>query len=159
MKYANTPDDLLPIEKMLEVSGLELLQDIAEGRIAQPPIGKSLNFSLQEATDGSVRFRGAPLFEHTNPMGTTHGGWYGTIMDSCLACAVTTKIPVGSTSTTLEFKVNILRPIPLGMEVDAIGIADHVGRTTGVAHGTIRGVQDGKIYATGSTTCTVIKMA
>jgi acyl-coenzyme A thioesterase PaaI-like protein len=44
------------------------------------------------------------------------------------------------------------------MEVDTIGIADHVGRSTGVAHGEIRGVEDGKLYATGSTTCIVMKL-
>lgn len=67
--------------------------------------------------------------------------------------------PRGSVYTTLEYKINILRGLPLGMEIDCIGVTDHVGRSTGVAHGEIRGVEDGKLYATGSTTCIVMKLA
>ena len=75
-----------------------------------------------------------------------------------MACAVMTKVPQGSVYTTLEYKVNIIRPIPLGLEILAEGIASHAGRSTGVAEGTIRGVEDGKLYATGSTTCIIMKM-
>lgn len=150
--------DLLPMEKILEMSGLEFMQGVANGTLPQPPIGRSLNYHVHEATDGRVEFRGTPLFEHTNPMGTVHGGWYGTLLDSCMACAVMTKVPKGSAYTTLEYKINITRPIPLGTEIAAIGVIDHVGRSTGVAHGEIRGVEDGKLYATGSTTCIVMKM-
>ncbi|KKL22247.1 hypothetical protein LCGC14_2437370, partial [marine sediment metagenome] len=52
----------------------------------------------------------------------------------------------------------ILRGLPIGMEIDCTGVIDHVGRSTGVAHGEIRGVEDGKLYATGSTTCIVMKL-
>jgi acyl-coenzyme A thioesterase PaaI-like protein len=72
---------------------------------------------------------------------------------------VMTKVPRGSIYTTLEYKINILRAIPLGMMVDCNGVINHVGRSTGVAHGEIRGVEDGKLYATGSTTCIVMKIA
>jgi acyl-coenzyme A thioesterase PaaI-like protein len=53
--------------------------------------------------------------------------------------------------------VNIIRPVPLGMLVEAIGIASHVGRSTGVAEGRMTGVEDGRLYATGSTTCIVMR--
>ena len=76
-----------------------------------------------------------------------------------MACAVMTKVPKGSVYTTLEYKINILRSIPLGMQIDSIGVIDHVGRSTGIAHGEIRGLEDGKLYATGSTTCIVMKVA
>ena len=69
-----------------------------------------------------------------------------------------TKVPRGFTSTTLEFKVNITRPIPMSMEVDIIGTATHAGRSTGVAWGEIIGTENEKLYATGSTTCMVIKV-
>jgi uncharacterized protein (TIGR00369 family) len=104
-------------------------------------------------------FRGTPEFSVTNPMGTVHGGWYGTLLDSAMACAVMTAVPKGSAYTTLEYKINILRSIPLGTTVDCVGVIDHVGRSTGVAHGEIRGVQDGKLYATGSTTCIVMNIS
>lgn len=151
--------DLLPVEDMLRMSGLEFMQRIAEGTLPQPPIGNGMNYRVHTAEDGKVVFRGTPGFEHTNPMGTVHGGWYGTLLDSCMACAVMTKVPKGSIYTTLEYKINITRAIPLGTEIEAIGTLDHVGRSTGVAHGEIRGLEDGKLYATGSTTCLVMKMA
>lgn len=156
--YANSISDLLPMEKILEMSGLEFMQAIVAGSLPQPPIGETLNYQAHSAEDGKVVFRGTPTFRQTNPMGTVHGGWYGTLLDSCMACSVMTKLPKGSAYTTLEFKVNILRSIPLGTEIEAIGTADHVGRSTGVAHGEIRGVTDGKLFATGSTTCLIMKM-
>ena len=73
-----------------------------------------------------------------------------------MACAVMTMVPQGSYYTTLEYKVNLTRAIPLGTEIAAIGQLDHAGRTTGVAHGEIRGVKDDRLYATGSTTCLIM---
>jgi uncharacterized protein (TIGR00369 family) len=101
-------------------------------------------------------FAGSPEFAVMNPVGVVHGGWYGTLLDSCMACAVMTTLSRGSTYTTLEYKVNIVRPIPLGMRVLAIGEIQHSGRSTGVARGEIVGADDGRIYATGSTTCLVM---
>lgn len=158
MHYATSIADLPTPEQILSMSGLEFMQGVLDGTVPHPPIGPTLNYHLNSVEDGRVTFRGTPQFEHTNPMGTVHGGWYGTLMDSCLACAVMTKVPKGSIYTTLEYKVNILRPIPLGTEVEAIGWTDHVGRSTGVAKGELRGVEDGKLYATGSTTCIVMEM-
>lgn len=158
MFFAQSQDDLLTQADILGLSGLEFMQGIVEGRLPAPPIGATMAYSLHSVEEGRVVFRGAPQFEHMNPTGTVHGGWYGTLLDSSMACAVMTKVPRGSVYTTLEYKVNILRPIPLGMEIDCEGLADHVGRSTGIAHGEIRGVEDGKLYATGSTTCIVMKI-
>jgi len=79
------------------------------------------------------------------------------LLDSCMACAVMTRVPQGSVYTTLEYKINILRPIPTGLVVQGIGKIDHSGRSTGVAHGEIIGLEDGKLYATGSTTCIIMR--
>ncbi|SMO92808.1 uncharacterized domain 1-containing protein [Thalassovita litoralis] len=159
MKHAVTPEDLPSPQEMLEQTGLEAMQKMLRGETVGPPIAHLLNYDVTEVEEGRVVFVGTPLFSMANPMGTVHGGWYGTVLDSCMACAVMTKVPKGSTYTTLEYKINILRPIPLGMQVEAIGLAQHVGRSTGIANGEIRGVQDGKLYATGSTTCIVMKVA
>lgn len=158
-KIAKSPEDLLTQQEALKLSGLEFMQAILDGTNPGPPIGATMGYTLHAVEDGRVVFRGAPEFNVTNPMGTVHGGWYGTLLDSAMACAVMTKVPAGSVYTTLEYKVNILRSIPLGLQIDCIGLADHVGRSTGVAHGEIRGVEDGKLYATGSTTCIVMKIA
>ena len=158
MYFAETPDQLLDQEGLLSMSGLEFMQGILDGTLPAPPISRVLNYRLHSVDEGRVAFRGTPGFDHTNPMGTVHGGWYGTLVDSCMACAVMTLVPKGSVYTTLEFKTNIIRPIKLGTEIEAVGTSQHTGRSTGVAVAELRGVEDGKLYATGSTTCIVMKM-
>lgn len=159
MFYAETPSDLLTIDQTARMSGLDFMQGILDGRLPGPPIARTLGYRLHAVSRGQVVFRGTPEFHVTNPMGTVHGGWYGTLLDSAMACAVMTRVPQGSVYTTLEYKINILRPIPLGTEIDCTGTVDHAGRSTGVAHGEIRGVADGRLYATGSTTCIIMNLA
>ena len=159
MFTAKTIADLPDRATTLSMSGLEFMQAVLRGEIARPPISSLLNYTLDAVENGKVRFRGTPDFDHTNPMGGVHGGWYGTLLDSCMACAVMTTVPQGSIYTTLEYKVNLTRGIPLGTEIVAEGRVDHAGRTTGVASGEIRGANDGKLYATGSTTCLIMKVA
>lgn len=159
MNYATDPSELLSMAEVLSMSGLEFMQGIIEGRHPGPPISQTLGYTLHSVEDGRAVFRGAPEFSVTNPMGTVHGGWYGTLLDSAMACAVMTKVPRGSVYTTLEYKINIIRPIPIGMQIDCIGEVDHAGRSTGIAHGEIRGIDDGRLYATGSTTCIIMDMS
>lgn len=156
--YAQSLADLLPIDQVASMSGLEFMQGILAGRLPAPPISQTMGYTLHSVEDGRVVFRGAPEFSTTNPMGTVHGGWYGTLLDSAMACAVMTRVPRGSVYTTLEYKVNITRPIPLGMEIECIGTVQHSGRSTGISVGEIRGVEDGKLYAAGSTTCIIMAM-
>lgn len=156
-RIAQSPDDLLSHAELTALSGLEFMQGILEGRLPGPPIGHTMGYALHAVEQGRVTFRGAPEFNVTNPLGTVHGGWYGTLLDSAMACAVQTCVPRGALYTTLEYKINILRSIPLGMVIDCVGTVDHFGRSTGVSKGEIRGVEDGKLYATGSTTCIILK--
>lgn len=153
---AQSPADLLSRDDFLAMSGLEFMQAVRDGRVAGPAIGATLDFAVTEVEPGRVVFGGAPAFAHTNPTGTPHGGWYGTLLDSAMACAVMTTVPKGSYYTTLEYRVNILRPIPLGRRILAEGLVQHAGRSTGVARGEIRGADDGVLYATGSTTCLIM---
>ena len=155
-RAARGPDDLATREEMLSMSGLEFMRAMHEGRVAGPPIAGALGYALDAVEEGRVVFRGTPRFAFANPMGTLHGGWYGTLLDSAMACAIMTRVPRGSYYTTLEYKVNVVRPIPLGTEILCEGVAAHVGRTTGVATGEIRGAGDGRLHATGSTTCIVM---
>ncbi len=158
MYRAEKPEDLLTQAELLGMSGFEFMRGILDGKHPGPPIGETLGYALHAVEDGRVVFRGAPDFNVTNPMGTVHGGWYGTLLDSAMACAVMSKIPKGSVYTTLEYKINILRPIPLGTEIECEGLTQHVGRSTGIANGEIRGLLDRRLYATGSTTCSVMKL-
>jgi len=84
-----------------------------------------------------------------------HGGWYGAILDSAMGCAAMSVVPKGHWYTTLEYKVNLARALPVGVDVLAEATVQHAGRTTVVAEARLTG-PDGKLYATGSTTCIVM---
>ncbi len=155
--FAKSMSDLPNRDTILSMSGLAFMQAILDQKLPSAPIGQAIGYDLFAVSDGQVTFRGTPGFDATNPMGTVHGGWYGTLLDSCMACAVMTKVPKGSWYTTLEYKVNITRALPLGTLVDARGVVQHAGRSTGIATGELRGVEDGTLYATGSTTCIILQ--
>lgn len=156
MFTAEKPEELPSRGEALSMSGLEFMTAILEGRISSAPIAGILNYELESVERGRVSFAGTPEFASLNPLGTVHGGWYGTLLDSCMACAFMTTLKRGSSYTTLEYKVNIVRSVPVGVRVRATGEVQHSGRTTGVASGEIRGIDDGRLYATGSTTCLVL---
>ena len=86
------------------VTGLEQLRAmIAAG--GRPPIGETLDFSLVEAGDGTAVFAGTPGQHAYNPIGTVHGGYAATLLDSACGCAVHSKLGVSQGYTTLELKV------------------------------------------------------
>lgn len=140
------------------MSGLEFMRAIHEGRLAGAPIAGTLNYDLLEVEEGRVVFGGRPEFTAYNPIGSVHGGWFGTLLDSCMACAVQTMLPKGRGYTTLEYKINILRAATTksGL-IRAEGRAVHVGRRTATAEGRMTG-EDGKLYATGTTTCLILEL-
>lgn len=138
------------------VSGLEFLQLIVDGKIPQPPMGSTLGFRLIGVTKGHATFEGDPGEHLLNPMGTVHGGFMATLLDSALGCAVMTTLPVGRAYTTVQLGVNMVRPAfehtaTLRCEADVI----HAGRTTATAEARVVGAEDGKLYAHGTTTCAI----
>ena len=108
-----------------------------------------------EVGDGHAVFQGEPQFKHYNPLGTVHGGWFATLLDSAVGCAVHSSLPAGKAYTTLELKVNIVRAltdqVPL---VRAEGRVVHGGKQVATAEGRLVG-PDGRLYAHASTTCLV----
>jgi len=138
-------------KEVSELTGLEIIQGMLRGQFPPPPMAELLNFALHNVVKGKVVFKGTPTWECTNPMGTVHGGWYGTILDSAMACSVITELLPGKQFTTLEFKVNLIRPIPLDLEVFTEGKVIHLGKTTAVAEANIND-SEGKIYALGTST-------
>lgn len=152
---SDTPaDDWLALRHRL--SGLEHLQAMLRGEVPRAPMADTINITLHAVAPGRVVFRGTPLAQHRNPVGAVHGGWYGTLLDSAMGCAVMTGVPKGAHYTTLEFKINITRALPEGMEAEAVATLQHGGRSTAVAVAEVRGVEDGRLYATGSTTCLIM---
>lgn len=134
-------------------TGLQQMQAMLDGLAPRPPISETLDFMLVSVADGEAVFQGRPQFKHYNPLGSVHGGWFATLLDSALGCAVHTTMPVGRGYTTLEFKVNLVRAltdqVPL---VRAIGRVVHRGRQVATSEATLVG-HDGKLYAHASTTC------
>ncbi len=155
--FVDEPGGLPSREDMRSLSGLEFMQRVLDGRLPAAPIARTLGYHLHHVEEGRVAFRGAPGFDALNPMGSVHGGWYGVLLDSAMGCAAMTMLPVGQGYTTLEYKVNLVRGVPMGMMTECVSQVDHAGRSTMVAHGEIRGIEDGKLYATGSTTCIVLR--
>ncbi len=133
------------------------MQAIKTGNLPEPAMWGTAQCHLHSVASGEVVIRATPQFQHTNPAGAVHGGWYGTLLDTCMSCAVMTVTPKGSVYTTLEYKVNLVFAIPVGTTILATGTIAHSGRSTGVALGEIRDAESGKLYATGSATCLIMK--
>lgn len=151
------PFGIIPQETILSTSGLVLARQIIAGELPAPSMSKALNFRMAEADEGRVVFRGAPLDEHYNPAGTVHGGWAGAILDSSLACCVWTMVPVGQFYTTVEFKVNIVRPMTEATgEVVCEGRVVHMGRKIATSEATIKTLA-GKLIAHGTSTCAILE--
>ena len=141
------------------LNGLELMQAMLRGEIPYAAIAKTLDFMLLEVDDGRAVFQGTPGAAHLNPMGGIHGGWYATLLDSALGCAVHTKMPSGRGYTTAELSVNIVKAInpTKTPRVRAIGQVIHCGRQLATADARLVGA-DGTLYAHATTTCLVFEM-
>jgi uncharacterized protein (TIGR00369 family) len=152
-----TPGYIRP-EQMRGRSGLETLQAIFAGELPSPLIGATLDFIPIQMDPGVAVFQGRPQLRHYNPLGAVHGGWFATLLDSALGCAVHSALPAGKGYTTLELKVNIVRAltdaVPL---VRAEGKLIHLGRQMATSEARLVG-PDGKLYAHGTTTCLVFDL-
>ena len=147
-----------PQDTLKQMSGLEFLTAISEGRLPAAPIARTLGFTLAEVSKGRALFRGTPTFDYYNPIGSVHGGWAATLLDSCMACAVQTTLPKGSGYTTLEIKVNFVRAVTEASgRVEAEGRVIQSGRRIGVSEGRLTD-GEGRLLAHGTTTCLVFAL-
>ena len=139
-------------------TGLEMMQAMLRGELPYAAIARTLDFTLIAISEGSAVFQGTPGPAHLNPLGTIHGGWYATLLDSALGCAVHTMMPVGRGYTTAELSVNLVRgAVPNGEPLRAIGQVIHCGRQLATAEGRIVDAS-GKVYAHATTTCLVFEL-
>ncbi|MGR4871029.1 PaaI family thioesterase [Variovorax sp. LARHSF232] len=145
-------------EQVAGLTGLQMMEAMLRGELPYPPIAKTLSFQLLEVSHGRAVFQGTPLPEHMNPMGTVHGGWYATLLDSALGCAVHTTMPAGRGYTTAELGVNLVKALgPKAPRVRAEGKVIHVGRQLATAEARLFG-PDGTLYAHATTTCLVFEL-
>jgi uncharacterized protein (TIGR00369 family) len=148
--------DPAPVGKAaFSMAGAEFLRAIAERRLPAPPIADLMGFEIDDVGEGRVVFSVEPQEYHYNPIGVVHGGLAATLLDSAMGCAVHSLLPEGRAYTTLELKVNFVRPLKHDTgRVQAIGKVIHMGGKIATAEGSLvdRG---GKLYAHGTTTCLV----
>jgi uncharacterized protein (TIGR00369 family) len=136
-------------------TGLEYLQKIASGEYANIPIGDHVGFRMHEVSEGRIVFTGRPGPAVLNLIGTVHGGYAASILDSALALSILSSLDAQSDFTTLEFKVNFVRPLAPGTDVRAEGRVVHPGRRIATSEAKLMD-SEGKLLAHGTTTCLIV---
>jgi uncharacterized protein (TIGR00369 family) len=145
-------------EQIVGRSGLEQMQAMLSCELPFAAIAHTLDFMVIGIGDGTATFQGTPGPQHFNPMGSVHGGWFATLLDSALGCAVHTKMLPGRGYTTAELSVNIVRALtPKVPRVRAIGRVIHCGRQLATADAQLIG-PDGTLYAHATITCLVFDL-
>jgi uncharacterized protein (TIGR00369 family) len=140
---------------MRSLPGLECLQRVIRGELPPPPMAKTMDIRLVEIARGRAVFASTPSEFHYNPLGVAHGGYAMTLLDSAMGCAVHSTLEAGDFYTTIELKVNFLRPVRVGMgEVRGVGTVLNAGRSTALAEGRLEG-PDGKLYGFATSTCLI----
>ena len=137
-------------------SGLEFLQAMIAGEHPAAPIGKHIGFRLAEVERGRAVFESEPGPHLLNPLGAVHGGFALTLIDSACGCAVHTELEAGIGYTTVETKVNFVRPIaPDGGTIRCEGRVLSRGRTIATAEARLTSA-DGKLLAHGTSTLIIL---
>jgi uncharacterized protein (TIGR00369 family) len=139
------------------LSGLEYMQRLMSGELPPSGMGQLMNFQLVEVSEGHAVFRVEPDERHYNGLGIAHGGLAATLLDSATGCAINTMMPAGRVFTTLEMKINYVRP--MRRETGAVRCEAkviHVGGRVATAEGRIID-EGGKLYAHGTATCMLFR--
>ncbi|MFV3127357.1 PaaI family thioesterase [Niveispirillum sp. KHB5.9] len=152
--------DATPLDPALltTLPGIEIVRRIARGELPAPSMAATLGMSLLEGEveEGRVVFEGEPADHVLNPLGTVHGGFAATLLDSAMGCAVHTLLPRATGYGTVDLKISFLRPILRDAGVVRVeGKVINAGRTLMLAEGRLVGRDDGRLYAHGTCTCFV----
>ena len=144
-------------EARRRTSGLEYMRMIMAGEIEPSGMAQLMGFKLVEVSAGHAVFTVRPDEAHYNGIGIAHGGLAATLLDSATGCAINTMMPAGRIFTTLEMKINYVRPLRRETgEVRCEARVIHVGGRVATAEGRI--IDDrGKLYAHGTATCMLFR--
>lgn len=150
---SNSKFGLIPHDVWRETSSLEIFEQMIAGELPQQPIAGTLDFQLAKIESGRAEFVGKPKIDYYNPLGTTHGGYIATLLDSAMGCAIQSTLPAGKGSTSLEFKINFVRPIfEKTGTLTAVGEIINAGKQIVTAEAKLID-EAGKLYAHATTTC------
>ncbi|WP_329258254.1 PaaI family thioesterase [Actinoallomurus sp. NBC_01490] len=138
-------------------AGLDQLRTLLDGRMTG--IGSLLDMTVETLEPGRVVFALRTRPDFGNPLGTLHGGICSTLLDSAMGCAVHASLPEGAGYTTLELKVNFVRPVRLdGVRLRCEGTTIHLGGRTATTEGRVTD-EEGRLVAHGTSTCMVFRPA
>jgi uncharacterized protein (TIGR00369 family) len=139
------------------MSGLAYLKAMQAAELPPPPAADLIGMTLKEVGEGRVVFAIEPAEYHYNTLGTVHGGIAASLLDSAMGCSVLSLLPAGHRFTTLEIKVNYLRPVTTTTGIITCeGAVIHHGARTATAEARITDAH-GKLYAHGTTTCMIFR--
>jgi uncharacterized protein (TIGR00369 family) len=140
-----------------EMTGIDYMRAIAAGELPPPPIAVLMRMHPVEVEPGAVVFEGEPGEEHYNPIGTVHGGYASTLLDSVLGCAVHTTLEAGVGYATTGLEVKFMRPITREVElVRAFAEVTYRGRRQATAQARLTDVTGERLFASATTTCMIL---
>ena len=146
------------MEQIAGKSGREILDAMMSGELPYPPMNETMNLALLEVGHGRAVFQGIPQLQHYNPLGTVHGGWFASLLDSALGCAVQSILPAGRSYTTAELSIKIVRSASHKTgPLRATGRLIHGGARLITADARVED-EHGKLYAHATTTCVVLEL-
>ncbi len=136
-------------------SGIELLRGMLDEKYPAPPSNETSGIWPLSFEVGRVVFEGQPSARFYNPMGTVHGGWISTLLDTAMACAVQSSLAAGQRYTTIEMKTVFVKPVHERTgALRCEGVLLHAGRRVAHAEGKVFD-QQGNLIAYGSETCQI----
>jgi uncharacterized protein (TIGR00369 family) len=142
-------------ERQKEMNGLEFIRGLVDGSLPLDTMARTLGYDITEVESGRVVITSEPNGTHINPAGGVHGGLSATLLDSCMGLAIASTLEKGIASTTLEFKISLVRPImPETGLLRAEGVVLSRGRRVGTAEGRVTD-KNGRLLAHGTTTCLI----
>ncbi len=148
----------IPRDKLAATSGLELMRAGVGGDLPLAPIAALMDFRLIAADPGTVTFVGTPGRQHYNPLGSVHGGYAATLLDSCMGCAVHTTLPAGTGYTSIDINITFVRAMTAATgPVTAVGEVINVGRRVATVRGTLTDAA-GKVLAHGTSSCLIMPL-
>ena len=154
-RLLNRTYGIVSADRRLQMTGLEFVQGLADGTLPLNTIAEILGYDVTEAENGRVLITATPTTALLNPAGTVHGGYTATLLDSCMGLAIHSTLEKGLGSTTLEFKITLVRPItPETGLIRAEGKVLNAGRRIGTAEGRVTD-DKGRLLAHGTTTCLI----
>ena len=141
------------------MSGLEFLEKLRDGLLPAPPFAEVTDIWISEVERGRVIFEAMPSEHFLNPLGTVHGGWVATVLDSAMGCAVHSVMERGQAYTTVDMSVSFVRPVRAKTGVlRCEGKLIHSGKRIATAEARMWD-EAGKLIAHGSETCLVMEDA